>query len=113
MYPWDKSAVPGKSRRRKVRPQSTATHAVQAAQAAQALQFALDRRDNGGDAQGSDTQGSDTQGRDTQGRDTQGRDTQGRDDVQLSNAPQSGNAPQSRDSALNTPGQPPARLARQ
>jgi hypothetical protein len=103
MYPWDKSAVPGKSRRRKVRPQSTATHAVQAAQAAQALQFALDRRDNGGDAQGSDTQGSDTQG----------RDTQGRDDVQLSNAPQSGNAPQSRDSALNTPGQPPARLARQ
>jgi hypothetical protein len=103
MYPWDKSAVPGKSRRRKVRPQSTATHAVQAAQAAQALQFALDRRDNGGDAQGSDTQGSDTQG----------RDTQGRDDVQLSNDPQSGNGPQSRDSALNTPGQPPARLARQ
>ena len=41
MYPWDKPADPGQARRRPRRPDSPATEAVQ---------FALDRRDNGGDA---------------------------------------------------------------
>jgi hypothetical protein len=43
MYPWDKNAKPGKSRRRRAKRTPSANRA------ARAVQFALDRRDNGGD----------------------------------------------------------------
>ena len=47
MYPWDKIAAPKKSRHHK------AGHASPATEAIAAVQFALDRRDHGGDAEGS------------------------------------------------------------